>query len=106
MSKLSYIINTSLDGYIEDATGAFDWVNPDRVFECVTELLGSVGTQLLGRRLYETMAVWDAPVESHPPEHREFARLWQRAEKVVFSRTLTGATTRNTRVVRDFDIEA
>jgi dihydrofolate reductase len=52
------------------------------------------------------MAYWDAPVESYPAEHREFARVWQKAEKVVFSRTLTGATTGNTRVERDFDLEA
>jgi dihydrofolate reductase len=52
------------------------------------------------------MAYWDAPVEGHPPEHRDFARIWQKPEKIVFSRTLKGATTRNTRVERDFDLEA
>ena len=106
MSKLIYMTNTSLDGYIEDETGAFDWVNPDPVFAFITELLRPIGTILLGRRLYETMAYWDAPVESYPPEHRDFARIWQKLEKIVFSRTLTGATTRDTRVERDFDLEA
>jgi dihydrofolate reductase len=106
MSKLIYITNTSLDGYIEDETGAFDWVIPDQVHAFITELLRSIGTHLYGRRLYETMAYWDAPVEGYPPEHRDFARLWQKAEKIVFSRTLTGATTRNTRIERDFDLEA
>jgi dihydrofolate reductase len=106
MSTLIYITNTSLDGYVEDATGAFDWVNPDQVFEFITELLRPIGTYLYGRRLYETMAYWGAPVEGYPPEHREFARIWQKAEKIVFSRTLTGATTRNTHIERDFDLEA
>jgi dihydrofolate reductase len=106
MSKLIYITNTSLDGYMEDATGAFDWVNPDEVFGVITELLRPIGTYLYGRRLYQTMAYWDAPLEGYPPEHRDFAQTWQKAEKIVFSRTLTGATTRNTRVDRDFDLEA
>ncbi|HEV3157282.1 MAG TPA: dihydrofolate reductase family protein [Candidatus Baltobacteraceae bacterium] len=103
MSKLLYATNTSLDGYIEDETGAFDWVNPDPVFGFITELLRPIGTLLLGRRLYETMTYWDAPVEGYPPEDRDFARVWQKPEKIVFSRTLTGAATRNTRVERDFD---
>lgn len=106
MSKLIYITNTSLDGYVEDETGAFDWVNPDQVHAFVTELLRPVGTYLYGRRLYETIAYFDAPVEGSSPEHLDFARVWQKAEKIVFSRTLTGATTRNTRVERDFDVEA
>ena len=106
MSKLIYIINPSLDGYVEDETGAFDWVDPDGVFEFITELLQPVGTYLYGRRLYKTMAYWDAPVEGYASEHRDFARIWQQSEKIVFSRTLTGATTRNTRVERNFDLEA
>jgi len=106
MSKLIYITNTSLDGYIEDETGAFDWLNSDQVFEFITELVRPIGTYLYGRRLYETMAYWGAPVEDYPPEHRDFARVWQKGEKIVFSRTLTGATTSNTRVERDFDPEA
>lgn len=84
---------------------AFDWGNPEQVFEFITDLLRPIGTHLLGRRLYETMSYWDAPVESYQPEHRDFARVWQKAEKIVFSRTLTG-TTRNTRVEREFDLEA
>jgi len=106
MSKLIYITNMSLDGYIEDQTGAFDWVNPEEVHPVATELLRPVGTFIYGRRLYETMAYWDAPVESYPPVYRDFARIWQKPEKIVFSRTLTGATTRNTRVERDFDVAA
>ena len=107
MPKLIYITNTSLDGYVEDQTGAFDWGNPDQVFfEFITELLRPIGTYLYGRRLYETMAYWEAPVEDFPPERLEFARVWQKAEKIVFSRTLTGATARNTRLEREFDFEA
>ncbi len=107
MSKLIYITNMSLDGYVEDETGAFDWVIHDQKYiTFITELLRPVGTFLYGRRLYETMAYWDAPLEGYPPEYREFARIWQKPEKIVFSRTLTGATTRNTRMERDFDLEA
>lgn len=106
MPRLIYITNTSLDGYIEDENGVFDWENSDQVHPFVTELLRPVGTHLYGRRLYEAMAYWDAPVEGYPPEHREFARVWQSAEKIVFSRTLAGAATRNTRVERAFDPDA
>ncbi|HVO12092.1 MAG TPA: dihydrofolate reductase family protein [Vicinamibacteria bacterium] len=106
MSKLIYIANTSLDGYIEDATGAFDWVVPEQVFGFITELVRPIGTYLYGRQLYQTMAYWEAPAESYPPERRDFAAVWQKAEKVVFSRTLTRATTRRTRVEREFDVEA
>jgi dihydrofolate reductase len=108
MSKLIYITSTSLDGYVEDETGALDWVDPDQVHAFVTELLRPIGTYLYGRRLYETMAYFGMrpAIEDYPPEHRDFARIWQKAEKIVFSRTLTGATTRNTRVERGFDLEA
>lgn len=106
MSKLIYIINTSLDGYVEDEAGALDWANPDGVFEFITELVRPIRTQLYGRRLYETMAHWAAPVEEYPPEQRDFARIWQTAEKIVFSRTLTDAASGTTRVERDFDPQA
>ncbi len=106
MSKLIYITNMSLDGYVEDKTGAFDWVDPDQVHEFITELVRPIGTYLYGRRLYETMAYFGtAPIEGYPPERRDFARIWQKAEKIVFSRTLTSATTRSTRIERDFNIE-
>ena len=66
MSKLIYITNTSLDGYVEDEAGAFDWVNPDQVHAFIAELLQPIGTYLYGRRLYETMACWDGPMEGYP----------------------------------------
>ena len=103
MSKLIYITSMSLDGYVEDETGAFDWVDPRQMHEFITELIRPMKTYLYGRRMYETMAYWDAPLESYPPEHRDFAQVWQKAEKIVFSRTLTGPTTRNTRIERNFD---
>ena len=105
MSKLIYITNASLDGYIEDRTGAFDWVNSEQVFDDITELMRPIGTHLLGRRLYETMAYWDSPVDGYPPEQRDFARVWQSADKIVFSRTLAAAG-RIARVDRNFDPEA
>jgi len=106
MSRLIYVTNTSLDGYIEDPAGAFDWVHSDQVFDAITELMRPIGTHLLGRRLYETMAYWDAPVESYPAPQRDFARVWQKAERIVFSKTLTEVPARLARIERDFDPEA
>ena len=103
MAKLIYITNTSLDGYIEDAAGAFDWLKSDHVHAFITDLVRPIETYLYGRRLYDTMAYWEGPIERYLPEHRDFAEVWQKAEKIVFSRTLTGAKTRNTRVEREFD---
>jgi dihydrofolate reductase len=106
MSKLIYITNASLDGYIEDEAGAFDWDNSEQIHPFIVELVRPIGTYLFGRRLYETMAYWDAPVESYPPQYRDFARIWRKPQKIVFSRTLTSATTPNTRVERNFDVDA
>ena len=103
MSKLIYITNTSLDGYIEDESGSFDWLNADQVHQFITELVRPFGTYLYGRRLYETMACWGAPVDGYPLDQRDFAEVWQKHEKIVFSRTLTNATTGNARIERDFD---
>jgi dihydrofolate reductase len=107
MPKLIYITNTSLDGYIEDATGAFDWGNAVHVFQVITDLLRPIGTHLYGRRLYETMSYWEAPTEENAPRERlEFARIWQNAEKIVYSRTLTAPATRKTRLERHFNLES
>ena len=106
MSKLIYITNVSLDGYIQDESGAIDWANADQIHAFITELIRPVGTYLYGRRLYQSMAYWEGPVESYLPEHREFALVWQKAEKIVFSHTLPAATTRNTRIEREFDANA
>ena len=101
-----YVTNTSLDGYIEDEKGNFDWVNPEPVFGFITELIQPIGTYLCGRRLYQTMEYWDGPVENYLPEQRDFARTWQKAQMIIFSRTLTDVARPNTRLARDFDPQA
>jgi dihydrofolate reductase len=109
MAKLIYATNMSLDGYTEDARGAFDWAPPDDdVFVCITELMASVGTYLYGRRMYETMAVWetDQTLANRSDLTATYARVWQAAEKVVFSSTLAAPFTANTRLKRDFEPSA
>lgn len=109
MSKLIYVNNMSLDGYIEDEHGAFDYFPvDDEVFRSHTDLLQSAGTFLYGRRLYETMAVWetDPTLATQSDLSAEFATTWQAATKVVYSTTLTSAPTANTRIEPDFDSEA
>jgi len=106
VAKLVYITNTSLDGYIEDQDGALEWAPPDDdVFAATTALLRSFGTFLYGRRLYEMMAVWEtnAVLVQRSDLTADFARVWQAAAKVVYSRTLTDVSTATTRLERDFD---
>jgi dihydrofolate reductase len=106
MSKLIYIANVSLDGYIEDSQGNFDWTTPsDEVFAFITDLVRSAGTYLYGRRLYETMAVWetDPALAAESELGREFARVWQAANKVVYSTTLHAVSTAQTQLERNFD---
>ena len=109
MSKLSYIANVSLDGYIEDAQGNFDWTAPsDEFFAFITGLVRGVGTYLYGRRLYETMAVWETEpaLAAESDLRRDFADAWQRAEKIVYSTTLREVPTAKTRIERNFDPDA
>ena len=106
MAKLIYFNNTSLDGYFADETGAFDWGNVEEVHEFITDLIRPFRTYLYGRRLFETMSYWDAPVESYPLAQRAFAEVWQKEEKIVYSRALSGVSTRNTRLEREFHAEA
>jgi dihydrofolate reductase len=104
--KLTTIMNVSVDGYIEDEYGSFDWTVPDDdVFAFITDLLRSVGTYLYGRRMYETMAVWETdPTLAAQSELRaDFATVWQGADKVVYSTTLEAASTAKTRLERSFD---
>jgi dihydrofolate reductase len=106
MAKLIYIANASLDGYTEDARGDFQWAAPgDEVFVFITDLLRPVGTHLYGRRMYETMAVWetDPTLAAQSEPMADFARVWQAADKVVYSTTLTAVSTANTRLEHDFD---
>src|SRR5262245_62592677 len=106
MAKLIYITNVSLDCYIEDEHGRFDWTEPDdEVFAFITDLVRSVGTSLYGRRLYEAMAVWetDPALAAQSELMADFANAWQAADKVVYSTTLEAASTAKTRLERTFD---
>jgi dihydrofolate reductase len=106
MAKLIYAANVSLDGYIEDERGAYD-LGPlgDDVFASYTDLLRSVGTFLYGRRLYETMAVWEtnAALAAQSDLMADFATAWQAANKVVYSTTLAAVQTARTRLEHRFD---
>src|SRR5579871_4544572 len=109
MVKLIYAIITSLDGYIADEHGSIDWTAPDEeVIACVNEIERPIGTHLYGRRMYEAMAVWGDPrfVAEQPPVLREFAAIWQAADKIVYSGTLQAATGARTRIERVFDAAA
>src|SRR5215467_14020092 len=106
MAKLIYISNVSLDGYIEDEHGRFDWTGPDdEVFGFITDLVRPVGTWLYGRRLYETMAVWetDPALAAQSELSADFAHVWQAADKIVYSTTLDAVSTANSRLERRFD---
>jgi dihydrofolate reductase len=106
MAKLIYASNMSLDGCTEDEHGAFDWAPPDDdVFAFITELMRSAGTYLYGRRMYETMAVWetDSSLAVRSDLTAEFAKVWQAAAKVVYSSSLAAPSTANTRLERHFD---
>ena len=103
---LIYSAIASIDGYVEDGAGTFDWAAPDEeVHAFVNELERPIGTYLYGRRMYETMAVWETVDDDHPVM-RDFAELWRAAEKIVYSRTLESPTSARTRIERDFDPEA
>jgi dihydrofolate reductase len=100
---LSYTAIASLDGYVNDARGEFAWSAPDaQVHAFINALERDVGTYLYGRRLYEVMAAWET-LDAEPGVMLDFARLWRAAEKVVYSRTLTAASTARTRIEREFD---
>jgi dihydrofolate reductase len=109
MAKLIYSVISSLDGYIEDAEGKFDWAEPDEeVHAFVNDLERKIGTYLLGRRMYETMVFWERPPDlaAQPLIVHDFAEIWQRADKIVYSRTLQSASSAKTRIEREFDPEA
>ncbi len=107
MGRLIYSAITSLDGYTEDPSGDFQWSAPDEeVHRFVNDLMRPVGTHLLGRRMYETMAYWDTDDPGRSEYEHDFAGLWRGAEKVVFSRTLDEPHTPRTRIEREFDPDA
>jgi dihydrofolate reductase len=109
MAKLIYGAIMSLDGYIEDRDGNFDWAMPDQeVHAFVNDLERTRGTYLYGRRMYETMAGWetDPTLAEQSPVMRNFAEIWQAADKIVYSTTLETASTARTRIEQGFDPEA
>jgi dihydrofolate reductase len=109
MAKLIYSAIMSLDGYVADEDGNFDWAAPDEeVHAYVNDLERPVGTYLYGRRMYEVMRYWEtAPTGTdQAPAEKDYATIWQAADKIVYSRTLPTVTTARTRIERDFDPEA
>jgi dihydrofolate reductase len=109
MAKLIYSAITSLDGYVADEDGNFDWAAPDEeVHTFANDLARSVGTYLYGRRIYQVMDVWetDHTLADQSPVMRDFAQIWQAADKIVYSKTLETVSTTRTRIERDFDPEA
>jgi dihydrofolate reductase len=109
MAKLIYTAITSLDGYIADEHGEFDWAAPDSdVHAFINDLERPIGTYLYGRRLYEVMVFWEtAPAQpNQPPVGLDYAKLWQAADKIVYSTTLQATSSARTRIERTFDPNA
>jgi dihydrofolate reductase len=109
MAQLIYSAISSLDGYTEDMDGKFDWAAPDEeVHRFINDLQRTAGTHLYGRRMYETMQVWetDPNLAADSPLMRDYAEIWQAANKIVYSRTLGAVSTRKTQLERTFVPEA
>lgn len=109
MAKLIYSAIASLDGYVADEHGSFDWAMPDdEVHTFINDLERQVGTYLFGRRMYEVMVSWETvhTLPDQPPTMLDFAQSWRSADKIVYSRTLSTVSSARTRVERDFDPEA
>ena len=105
MANLTYLAIASLDGYIEDERGKFDWAAPDEeVHGFVNDIERPVGIHLYGRRMYETMVWWETG--DHEAVYRDYAEIWRAAEKVVFSRTLRTVSSERTRIEGEFDAAA
>lgn len=108
MARLRYWINTSLDGFIADADGRFDWTEPDADLHAFfNDQERQLGTHLYGRRLFELMRYWETALDlpDRPEVEAEYAQIWQAADKVVYSRTLTEVTTARTELVGGFDVD-
>ena len=106
MAKLIYTAITSLDGYVADEDGNFDWAAPDEeVHAFVNDLERPVGTYLYGRRMYDVMAFWETAhtLADESPVFKDFTEIWQAADKIVFSKTLESVSTSKTRLEREFD---
>jgi dihydrofolate reductase len=105
MAKLIYSAITSLDGYVADEDGNFDWAEPDEEMHTfVNELERPVGTYLYGRRIYEVMVAWETmDLSEQPPFIRDYAEIWRAADKIVYSKSLETVSSASTRLERDFD---
>jgi dihydrofolate reductase len=109
MAKLVYTAIASLDGYVADEDGKFDWAAPDEeVHAFVNDLERPIGTYLYGRRLYDTMVVWETVSSGpdQPPAVRDYAEIWRSADKVVYSTTLSNVSSARTRIERQFEPDA
>jgi dihydrofolate reductase len=109
MAKLIYSAITSLDGYVEDKQGTFDWAAPDEeVHSFINDLERPIGTYLYGRRMYETMVFWESvnAGAAPPAVERDFAEIWRAADKIVYSQTLQTPSSARTRIERQFDPSA
>jgi dihydrofolate reductase len=105
VARLIYSAITSLDGYVADESGNFDWAAPDEeVHAFVNDLERPIGTCLYGRRMYEVMAVWETMADPSPVM-RDFAEIWRAADKVVYSTSLADVSSARTRIEREFDPE-
>jgi dihydrofolate reductase len=105
MAKLIYTAITSLDGYVADEDGNFDWAEPDpEVHAFINDLERPVGTYLYGRRLYEVMLAWET-ITDEQQFIKEYAEIWRAADKIVFSKTLETVSSERTRIERSFDPE-
>ena len=103
MAKLIYFTPTSLDGFIADETGSLDWAAPDdEGFAFINDLLRPIGLYLYGRKMYETLAIWATPdvIPGLTPAMLNFARIWQAADKIVYSKSLETVSTPKTRLQR------
>jgi dihydrofolate reductase len=108
MARLIYVSNMSLDGFMSDTAGNFDWSEPsDQLHAFFNDLIRPIGTHLYGRSMYEVMSYWETAltVPGHSVVEYDFARIWQNADKIVYTTTLTEVPTNNTRIERTFDAD-
>ena len=108
MARLIYTAITSLDGFVNDADGRFDWAEPsEEVHAFVNDLERPIGTYLYGRRMYEVMGAWEVmDLAGQSAVMRDYAEIWRAADKIVYSKTLQATSTARTRIERDFDLGA